>query len=147
MFGLFRKKERVLPPFNELKNSDIKEKCFFRLAQWDWLDKDMIHVKDNHRSRMITMDPWPRLIFLEAEGQKTVHDFFYQMVSQYRRDEPVPDDLDVEVLEIIESLINERLIGLCNEKKKLPYYLELPVSRQDLKKAKKIMLRDGFITE
>lgn len=96
---------------------------------------------------MITMDPWPRLIFLEAEGQKTVHDFFYQMVSQYRRDEPVPDDLDVEVLEIIESLINERLIGLCNEKKKLPYYLELPVSRQDLKKAKKIMLRDGFITE
>ena len=42
MFGLFKKKARVLPSFDDLKNSDIKGKYFVRLAQWDWLDKNMI---------------------------------------------------------------------------------------------------------
>lgn len=139
MFGLFKKRERVLPPFDDLKNSAIKDKYFFRLAQWDWLNKSMIHVKDNHRSRMITMDPWPQLIYLEADGQKTVHEFVYQTISQYAKDEPIPEDLDKEILEIIDALIEDKLIALSNESKKLPYYLDLPGTKQDLKKAKLLM--------
>ncbi len=147
MFGLFKKKERVLPPFNDLRNSDIKDKYFFRLAQWDWLDKSMIHVKDNQRTRMITMDPWPQLIYLEAEGQKTIYDFIYYMVSQYAKDETIPDDIDKEILEIIDVLMKDGLIGLSSESRKLPYYLDLPISKQDLNKAKALMLKDGFIKE
>jgi hypothetical protein len=147
MFRLFKKKERVLPPFNELRKSDIKDKYFVRLAQWDWLDKSMIHVKDKHRPRMITMDPWPQLVYLEAEGQKTISDFFYDIISQYTKDEPIPDDLDIEILEVIDSLLKERLIELKNERIKLPYYIDLPISKQDLKKAKALMLKDGIIKE
>ena len=65
MFRFFKKKKE-LPPFNDLSNSPLKDKYFIRTSRWDWLDDTMIHVVDNNTPRMITMDPWPQLIFLEA---------------------------------------------------------------------------------
>lgn len=145
MFNIFKKKKRELPPFNEIKNSELKDKYFFRTAQWDWLDEEMIHVIDNHAPRMITMDPWPQVIFLEANGQKTIHDFVYEMASKYGRKETVPEELDATIIELINSLLDDKLIEISDESKSLPYYIDLPRSKQDLEKANKLMLSDGFI--
>ncbi|MBD1397168.1 hypothetical protein H9Q13_08335 [Pontibacter sp. JH31] len=147
MFGLFKKKERELPPFNELKNSGIKDVYFVRLARWDWLNQDMIHVVDNNAPRMITMDPWPQLIYLEADGQKTVSEFVYDMASKYGKKQPIPEELDSTIIQMINSLINDKLIELSTESRKLPYYIDLPQSKQDLNKANKLMIEDGFIKE
>src|SRR6478735_4170099 len=103
MFGLFKKRE--LPPFEELKKSDIKDKYFIRLAQWDWLNENTINVTDNKTPRVITMDPWPQLVFLEANGQKTVHDFVYELASKYGKKETIPTDLDSTIIQIINILV------------------------------------------
>lgn len=147
MFGLFKKKERQLPPFNEIINSELKDKYFFRLARWDWLDANMIHVIDNHAPRMITMDPWTQLIYLEADGQKTVYEFVYDMASKYGKNQPIPEDLDSTIILLINDLLNDKLIGVSTEKNKLPYYLDLPQSKQDTAKATKLMIDDGFIKQ
>lgn len=147
MFGLFKKKERELPPFNELKNSEIKGLYFVRLARWDWLNQDMIHVVDNNAPRMITMDPWPQLIYLEADGQKTVSEFVYDMASKYGKKQPIPEQLDSTIIQMINSLLDDKLIELSTESRKLPYYIDLPQSKQDLNKANKLMKEDGFIKE
>ncbi|WMJ72790.1 hypothetical protein RCC89_06385 [Cytophagaceae bacterium ABcell3] len=147
MFGLFKKKKKELPPFETLKNSDTKDKYFIRLARWDWLDQNMIHVVDNHAPRMITMDPWPQLVFLEANGQRTIHEFVYEMASQYSAKETVPEELDKTILEIIQSLVDDKLIALTNKKQSLAYYLDQPTSQQNKEKAEKAMLEDGFINK
>ncbi|TPE44096.1 hypothetical protein [Pontibacter mangrovi] len=147
MFDFFKKKERELPPFNELKNSEIKDMYFVRLARWDWLNQDMIHVVDNNAPRMITMDPWPQLIYLEADGQKTVSEFVYDMASKYGKEQPIPDELDSTIIQMIKSLLDDKLIELSTKIRKLPYYIDLPQSKQDLNKANKLMIEDGFIKE
>ncbi len=144
MFGLFKKKE--LPPFNELSNSPLKDKFFIRTSRWDWLNESMIHVFDNNAPRMITMDPWPQLIFLAAKGESTVHEFVYEMASQYGR-KPVPEELDLNILELINDLVDDQLIALMDSKKELPYYLDQPIADQDQEKANQLMLWDGFIKE
>ncbi len=128
-------------------NSEFKDKYFVRLAQWDWLNTDMIQVTDNHAPRMITMDPWPQLIYLEADGQKTVSEFVYNMASKYSMSQTIPKDLDSTIIKSLNSLINDRLIKLSDEKSKLPYYLDLPKSKQDLNQARKSMIDDGLIKE
>ncbi|MBB6464136.1 hypothetical protein [Flammeovirga kamogawensis] len=147
MFGLFKKKERTFPPFEDLKNSSIKNKFFTRVARWDWLDESKIHVIDNNAPRMITMDPWPQHIFLEAKGQITIHEFVYEMASQYGRKETIPNELDKTVLEIIDSLLKDKLITLIESKLDLPYYFDKPISKQNNEKANKLMLEDGLIKE
>ncbi|OJJ22339.1 hypothetical protein BKI52_06550 [marine bacterium AO1-C] len=147
MFGLFKKKEKELPEFNVLKNSAKKEMYFFRLAQWDWLDDKNIHVVDNNAPRMITMDPWPQMIYLDADGQKTVEEYILELAGKYGHKQTIPQELDKEVIDLIDDLASDQLIGLSNTKQTLPYYIDLPKGKQDLEKAKKLILKDGFIKE
>lgn len=131
MFGLFKKKNQEMPPFNDLNNSAWKGKYFVRLAPWDWLNREMIHVFDLNSPRVITMDPWAQIVYLEADGQKTVHEFVYQMASKYSADEKIPDELDKTILEVMESLLNDKLIELSDTKKDLPEHIKKP--RRDLR--------------
>lgn len=147
MFKRFSKKERPLPPFNDLQNSSIKDLYFVRLAQWDKQKDNNIYVVDNHAPRIITLDPWPQYIFLEADGQKTVSAFIYDIASKYGKHEEIPEKLDASILQEIEGLLELKLIALSKESKKLPYYIELPKQKQNLEKANELMLADGFIKE
>lgn len=131
MFNFFKKKPRVFPPFNKLKQSPIKYKYFIRISQWDWLNQNMIHVFDSKSARMITMDPWPQIIFLESDGQKTISEFVHSMASNYSRKEGIPEELDDTILSTIDSLMKEGLIELIDAPKKLPYQIELPIQSQD----------------
>lgn len=129
MLGIFKRKKRQMPPFNDLNNSPLTAKYFIRLAPWDWLNQEMIHVFDLNSPRVITLDPWVQLVYLEADGQKTVHEFVYQIASGYGRNELIPHELDKQVIYVIESLLDEKLIELADSKKELPEYLKKPRSQ------------------
>lgn len=129
MFGLFKKTKREIPPFDELKNSPIKDKYFIRLAPWDWLNRDMIHVFDLNSPRVITMDPWLQVVYLEADGQKTLHEFVHEIASKYGKHETIPLELDSTILEVTNKLLADKLIELLDGKRDLPEHIRKPRSQ------------------
>lgn len=129
MFGIFKREKREMPPFDDLNNSPLKGKYFIRLAPWDWLNQEMIHVFDPNSPRVITMDPWVQIIYLEADGQKTVHEIVYQMASSYSPNEAIPRELDKQIIYVIESLLNDKLVELLDSRKELPEHLKKPRSQ------------------
>ncbi|HAA12003.1 MAG TPA: hypothetical protein DCE41_10015 [Cytophagales bacterium] len=130
MAGLFRKKPRVYPTFGALHASPFKDHYFLRLAPWDWLDRETIYVWDIHSPRMITMDPWIQLIYLDADGEKTVSEFVYHMADKYGRRETIPEALDQTILDGIENLLSDRLIELSEVKKELSPKVKIPLKEQ-----------------
>ncbi len=79
---LFRK-ENNRPSFTYLHHSPIKEQYFIRVAQWDWLDPEHITVLDPNSPHVITLDPWPQWIFLDATGQCMVKEYVYHWADRY----------------------------------------------------------------
>ena len=116
MFGL-SKKNKKYPPFNALKLSPDKNKFFVRTCQWRWLNKNSIIVSDKHQPRVITLDPWPQLVFLAAKGDKTISEFIFYMATKYA--DKIPDELDSTILEEIRTLLSEKIIELTDQKIKL----------------------------
>ena len=95
--------------FEKLEASEIKNKYFRRTEKWDWLTKEMIHVFDSKSPRVITMDPWPQKIFLEAFGQLTVSEYIYNVFKEYPKNQ-APKELDEVILEMLDSLVHEEKI-------------------------------------
>src|SRR2546430_1194553 len=98
MFNLFNKKQ--LPLFEHLYLSEYQNKYFVRIAEWDWLNKENITVYDSYQPRMLTLDPWPQLVFVAANGQMTVKEYVYYMAGKYSGS--VPEILDKTILNQIE---------------------------------------------
>jgi hypothetical protein len=109
-FKLFRTSRPVIPCFEVLKKSPIRDHYFCRAAQWRWLNRDMITVIDSHASRVFTMDPWPQLIFLAANGKLTITEYVSHLAGKYKKE--IPSDLDNTVLSMIELLLKDKIIGL-----------------------------------
>ncbi|HEY0975957.1 MAG TPA: hypothetical protein VGE21_00690 [Flavobacteriales bacterium] len=95
-----------------MSNDSILQKYFHRTAPWDWLNKDMIHVMDPHAPRMITMDPWPQLVFLGANGERTVAQFIQYMRHQYSG--IAPSDLDSVIIEQLGLLVQEGIVAFSD---------------------------------
>lgn len=145
MFGIFKKTRKELPNFEYLNNYSDRGKYFVRTLQWDWLNEEMIHLFDNKSPRVITMDEWPQQIYLDADGKKTIEEYILSMANQYSRGQ-VPATLDKDMILMIEDLIEDgEMIRLEDKKTILPYYLDLPKSKQDIEKAYELMVNDGFI--
>lgn len=53
-------------------------------------------VLDPHQPRMLTMDPWPQIVFLAADGQKTIAEFIDHLARQYAG--TIPETLDSTVV-------------------------------------------------
>ncbi|MEP5255485.1 hypothetical protein [Winogradskyella rapida] len=130
MLNLFRKQKKEIPSFEILQNSEFKDKYFSRLSPWDWMDNKMIHVFDKNSPRVVTMDPWPQLIYLEATGQITVSEFVYKMASSYNRKTPIPKELDTTIISVLNDLIEDNLIELTLEKQNLTNDIQYPKSEQ-----------------
>jgi hypothetical protein len=104
---------------------DIGHKFFSRTESWDWLNRDMIHVFDSKGPRMVTMDPWPQQIYLDADGQRTVEVYIESLRARYPRGS-APDGLANTVIEELRKLVEEEgLVVLTDEP------VELPVSIRD----------------
>lgn len=129
MFNLFRKEKKEIPDFDFLQNSELRDLYFSRLSPWDWMDDKMIHVFDINSPRVITMDPWPQLIYLGANGQITVSEFIHEMASSYHRNTPIPIELDVTIITILSDLVDDKLIELTAEKRILSPDVEQPKSK------------------
>ncbi len=106
MLKFFKQKRPKFPPFDTLANSEIKDKYFVRTMEWGWLNETMIHVIDSNAPRMITMDPWPQQIYLDADGSKTIHDYVIWMAKQYPKNR-IPNELDETILSTISKLIED----------------------------------------
>ncbi|NML40360.1 hypothetical protein HHL17_24395 [Chitinophaga sp. G-6-1-13] len=112
MFNFLRKSKQIIPPFEVLKSSPIKDTYFYRIAQWYWMNNDNIAIIDPHGSRVITLDPWPQKVFLDALGKITVTEYVDYVSSEYKKNVPVR--LDETILLMIDKLVKERLILLSN---------------------------------
>jgi hypothetical protein len=76
---------QIVEPFldGDLQVYEARDHYFIRVAQWRWLSKEMICVVDPHGPRILTLDPWPQLVFLAASGTQTVSEYIYEMASKY----------------------------------------------------------------
>lgn len=119
MLGLFKKKKPERPVFENLNQSEYKDKYFYRTSPWDWFQDGMIHIFNINAPRVVTMDPWPQLVYLESTGQQTVSEFIYATAALYSKKEGVPSDLDINILDTLSSLVKDGLVILSSEKKQL----------------------------
>ena len=78
------------------------------------LDKTRITVIDPHQPRMLTMDPWPQIIFLEADGQKTVAEFIAYIAGNYSGE--IPEELDKTIIEELLKLVDYKIVQLSEKK-------------------------------
>lgn len=109
-FNFFKTSRPVAPVFEDLKKSPIAGHYFYRAAQWYWLTDDRITINDNHAPRVITLDPWPQMIFLDATDKLTISEYTDYVASKYKKQ--IPADLDTVILSTIERLLKERVICL-----------------------------------
>ena len=107
MFNFFRRAKKS-PQFEVLKGFAQKDAYFVRSAQWFPMDKGLISVLDPHQPRMLTMDPWPQVVFLEADGQRTVAEFIEYMAGKYSG--AVPEGLDKTIIEELLKLIDYKIV-------------------------------------
>jgi hypothetical protein len=130
MFDLIKKYfKNEKPEFNSLKVFMNKDKYFYRVAQWDWLTKTEIHIYDPHGPRLITLDDWPQLVFLDANGQLTVAEYIEHMASQYKS--KIPAELDEAIIYQLNSLTDLRLIEYSDRKRKVDIKFDQPISSQN----------------
>lgn len=103
----------------------IKDQYFYRTEKWDWLTDEMIHVYDSTRPRMITMDPWPQEVYLDAIGNITVMEYIRDFVNRYPEGQ-VPDGLKQNIIDVLTGLVvEERLVKFSD----VPVTLEEGVLR------------------
>ena len=134
--------DRAKPaPTTTTTMSDIGPMYLSRATRFDRMGDKIVAV-DPNAPRMITMDPWPELVFQMADGQHTVAQLRAHLASQYEKGAPV--GLDEQVASIVHDLERERLIRLHSEPVTLPFYLAKPVAEQNPEEARKAMERDGF---
>ena len=133
MFGLFKKKNKTsIPAFEALEQSPLRDQYFGRCANWGWLDQKMIFVIDPVQLRMLTMDFWPQVVFLDANGQRTIRDYVYFMASRYSPEEGIPPELHLTILEAIEDHVNEnQILELSDKPMQLPKEFLYPASTED----------------
>lgn len=128
MFNLF-KLNKKFPPFPVLKKHPEKNHYFLRAASWMWVSESQIIAIDQHNPRVITMDPWAQLIFLAAEGQKTIEEYVYSMAEQYIG--KVPAKLDETIINEIQTLVKERMIVLSDTKKRPDPDFDMPKKKDE----------------
>jgi hypothetical protein len=115
MFGLFKRNKR-LPNFDALLASGLSEKYFIRTASWRRLDRVNIMITDSKSPRVFTLDTWPQMVFVAADGQYTVREYVHHMALQYSGN--VPDNLDTTILQQLETLANHNIIRLVDSKRR-----------------------------
>lgn len=116
------------PSFITLAAYINKNAYFIRVAQWYWLENNVIAVIDPHHPRKLSMDPWPQSVFLAADGQKTISEYTYSVADAYTGE--IPPQLDQIIIEEIEKLISYRIIMLVNEPQDLNPLFKQPVSKK-----------------
>ncbi|SHM74185.1 hypothetical protein [Chitinophaga sp. CF418] len=129
MFNFFRKRPKVdAYSLEALASYPNKNKYFVRAARFMELDYNQctITVIDPHGPRMITMDPWPESIFLNATGQRTVRQYIEDTAESYKGN--IPTKLDSFIIGELEKLaFKYRIIELTDVPNALKPQFEKPM--------------------
>lgn len=113
IFNIFKRtNKQALPPFESLSIYPHKDKYFYRVASWYPYDGKNIAITDPHGPRVITLDPWPQIIFISAKGKMTVQQYVADFASKYTSQ--VPPELADIIIHWIDQLLKERLIALSD---------------------------------
>jgi hypothetical protein len=128
MFNFFKNKKNY-PAFATLQSFTNKDLYFVRIASWDWLDEQRITITDPHNPRVFTLDPWPQVVFLEANGQLTIAETIYQLADMYSGE--IPAELDATFISEIKKLVIYGIIEFSETKRAPLPAFNLPQSRQD----------------
>lgn len=79
---------------------------FARCVEWDWHNDRQIHLFDRASKRWITLDAWPQIIYLAAEGRTTIGAYLEQMARRYPV-QPVPSHFLPALMETLLFLQRE----------------------------------------
>ena len=102
----------------------FKDKYFYRLMPFSKLDGDHIVAYDPYAPRVITFDPWPEQIFINATGSITVHQFLDTTAKMYGS--RVPELLDKVIIDEVERMVERNYIALSDEPVELDPQLLFP---------------------
>ncbi|MBC9929387.1 hypothetical protein [Chitinophaga qingshengii] len=125
--NFFKKAKPVVPNFEALYHSPLKDQYFYRTRQWLRGNNDNITIIDNTAPRVITMDPWPQMIFLDATGKQTINEYVNFIAGKYKNN--VPADLDTTILSMIDLLLKENVICLSTVPREPDPQHQVPVSK------------------
>jgi hypothetical protein len=89
------------------------------------------------------MDEWPQVIFLSADGKRTVSELTSELGRHYK--DGIPPGLSEQTRSLVRALADRGFIMLHDRAIQLPYYLATPIEKQNMERAKKLMEEDGFI--
>src|SRR5690349_14729376 len=98
LFSLFRPLKKI-PPFLRLQQYSSRDLYFRRTAAWDIGSDYELIVIDPKQPRLLTLDPWPEMIFMSADGQRTVAEYIQYAADKY--DGTVPELLDKTIIDEI----------------------------------------------
>jgi len=118
---------------------------FSRAAMW-MRHGDGVVVKDSFGSRaprMITMDPWPLVVFMAATGTVTIGAFIEQLASEYAADPP--PGLRAQVHDLIEQLVAEEILRTHPSPARLPRYFEYDLLTIPPEVRAELLRADGLI--
>ena len=125
MFKLFKTK-RSYPPFETLHGFSDRDKYFVRTASWRPFGKDHISIIDPHGPRIFTLDPWPELIFMSADGLQTIKEYIYDVADKYTG--KIPEELDKTIFNDIQTLLRYNLIRFSDQKGRPDTSFDKPMS-------------------
>ena len=125
------------------RTDKYKDRYFVRCLRYDMTDGHVL-VVDNRSPRIVTLDPSLELIFGAANGQRTAQQFIHELEATFPAS-GAPPSIATQTYQLMAKMEAEGLIRFTDRQTQLPYYLSMPSSQQDSKRALEEMKKDGFI--
>lgn len=106
-------------------------------------DEQVILLDLSDPNGAVPLDEWLGSIVSLADGQHTLAHYIAFISSQYPAGPP--NNLAENIEAMLEHLIELQAISLSDQAIELPYYLSMAAKDQDMERAKRLMIQDGFI--
>ena len=136
MFGFLRKHR------SSGVSTELDKKFFSRCACWERLDGHFV-IHDKHAPRLITLDPWPEIVFDAADGQHTFADLISKLAGEYRGRPPAR--LADQIRGVAVMLQKEGLIHIHDAPETIPPYYAEEYTAESPEKRIEEMRADGLI--
>ena len=120
-----------------MKNSQY----FYRNAIFSNFNSLVSLVDINNPERRTSLEEWLGIVVSLADGQHTIQELIDYMGQQYQQ---APANLEETLHSVIGRLEEGRIIQLSDTPISLPYYLQYPIERLDIEKAKTLIAEDGY---
>ena len=108
LFNFSKKPDYI--PSDEFLSNELCDKYFFRTIPFRLINSNKIVASDPESSHVITFDPWPEGIFINANGKITLKEFLIDTAKAYRGQ--IPPTLEKTIIEEIERLIKNNFISV-----------------------------------